>query len=645
MKKLISLAGSLSLVFLVGVSACGSPAPATARPTVPIPTEIPTGIPADETPIPPDEAADIIFHNGNVITIETAQPLAEAVAVRGGLIQAVGSDDEVLALQGPDTVLVDLQGKTLMPGFIEGHTHLLAFSDRMGKTVAEAQEAAIEYGITTVSEMWADENFVNQMLQIEQEGGLRLRVNLFPHYNEGNLENMVSPWVANWFPAHAPILDPGSRLRIPGIKIFVDGDFTPARGCWALSEPYLAAGLANLPCGSEYGDLYWPDQNELNQVVAQAQAAGYRVSFHAMGDQAIQAALDAIEFALAGQSNDLYRHMIQHSSMLRPDQMERYVNLGVISSVRGYADLCDPDGGLLSFGPDRRVWYANRYLLLNLNMHAFIESDFAWTAGASDRFANRTMDPFVNLHGIVTLDYVAPDGTVCPAADWVLSDGTTIERALQMYTIDPAYAISMEDYIGSIKPGKFADLIVLSGNPLGVDSAGLLDLRVWMTMINGALEYCADGAQAYCPAVDQAVVPADTPVPLAGQVAQVTWDCDMHEGSPIHVSAADSLQTTFKWAALTTDQVNDYMAALQVFIQVDGVSVPSAISHGEIEPVEGRDLVYVQSTFDVGMLSPGSHEICTTLTFTQPITDGGDWFGPGTQHDSLEGVCTVVSEP
>jgi hypothetical protein len=214
-----------------------------------------------------------------------------------------------------------------------------------------------------------------------------------------------------------------------------------------------------------------------------------------------------------------------------------------------------------------------------------------------------------------------------------------------MYTIDPAYAISMEDYIGSIKPGKFADLIVLSGNPLEVEHAGLLDLHVWMTMINGALEYCADGAQAYCPAVDQAVVPADTPAPSAGQVAQVTWDCDMHEGSPIHASAADSLQITFKWAALTTDQVNDYMAALQASIQVDGVNIPSSISHGEIEPVEGRDLVYVQSTFDVGMLSPGSHEIRTTLTFTQPITDGGDWFGPGTEHDSLQGVCTVVSEP
>ena len=118
----------------------------------------------------------------------------------------------------------------------------------------------------------------------------------------------------------------------------------------------LDAGI----CGSDRGDLYW-SQDELNQVVSEAQNAGYRVAFHAMGDQAIETALNAIEFALNGQPNELHRHQIQHNSLARPDQFPRYENLDVLVSVRGFVDFCDPQLGMATFGPDRQTWYANRY--------------------------------------------------------------------------------------------------------------------------------------------------------------------------------------------------------------------------------------------------------------------------------------------
>ncbi|MEW6094120.1 MAG: amidohydrolase family protein, partial [Chloroflexota bacterium] len=452
--------------------------------------------------LPPAEPADIIFHTGEIITIEETQPLAEAIAIRNGLIQAVGTNEEVLALQGAGTQVIDLQGRTMMPGFIDGHTHILAFPDRMGRSLDEAQETALRYGFTTVNEMWADEGYLSRLMQAEQEGSLQLRVNVFASYNDGILDdNRRRVMLETWYPEHAPILDPERFLRIPGIKIFMDGDnWTPARGCWALSDPFMpnAPALTSGVCGSDRGDLYW-SQEELNQAVLQAQTAGYRVAFHAMGDGAIETALNAIEYALAGQPNENYRHQIEHNSLARPDQVPRYEALDVLASVRGYGGFCDLSFLLPTFGPDRQAWYANRYALAGSDIHAYIETDFGWTVDPDDRFSQRSLDPIMQLFGIVTHRYVAEDGSICEPDPLVAAFAISVERALQMLTIEPAYAVSMEDYIGSLEPGKYADLILLSGNPLSVNPDEIMDLQVWMTMVAGEVKYCAAGHETLCP--------------------------------------------------------------------------------------------------------------------------------------------------
>jgi len=68
--------------------------------------------------------AELILHNGNIITIDDSQPKAEAVAIAGGRLFAVGSDDDVLNLATARTRRIDLEGKTVVPGFIDAHTHL-----------------------------------------------------------------------------------------------------------------------------------------------------------------------------------------------------------------------------------------------------------------------------------------------------------------------------------------------------------------------------------------------------------------------------------------------------------------------------------------------------------------------------------------
>ena len=71
--------------------------------------------------------ADVIYHGGDIITVDDANPSAEAVAVADGLIVAVGSSAEVMSLKGPETTVIDLAGRTMVPGFIDGHAHLGGF--------------------------------------------------------------------------------------------------------------------------------------------------------------------------------------------------------------------------------------------------------------------------------------------------------------------------------------------------------------------------------------------------------------------------------------------------------------------------------------------------------------------------------------
>lgn len=79
--------------------------------------------------------ADLILHNARVLTMDSTQPRANAVAVLGTCIMMVGSDAEVMSLSGPQTRVIDAAGATLLPGFVESHVHL--FSGAYGQTLLQ----------------------------------------------------------------------------------------------------------------------------------------------------------------------------------------------------------------------------------------------------------------------------------------------------------------------------------------------------------------------------------------------------------------------------------------------------------------------------------------------------------------------------
>ena len=83
--------------------------------------------------------ADLFFFGGNIITMDENNPSAEALAVKGDIIQAVGKFDEVLALTGPTTEFIYLNHQTLLPGFIEPHQHAIMMVNNRAVNITEMQ--------------------------------------------------------------------------------------------------------------------------------------------------------------------------------------------------------------------------------------------------------------------------------------------------------------------------------------------------------------------------------------------------------------------------------------------------------------------------------------------------------------------------
>lgn len=434
------------------------------------------------------EGPSFIFINGQVVTVEPTIPTAEALMVQGARIRAVGSNAMAHSARTPGTAVIDLEGRALVPGFIDGHTHLLAQRPE-DKTLGDAIDVALRYGVTTIQELSVREWLLDELFDAERQDRLHMRVNAYPAYNAAFPDDEGRTVILEqWFPARGPILEVDRMLRIPGIKIFADWV-----GCPALTEPYPEE-VRNSPdfaCRSDRGDPYF-SQEELNRVVAAAQDMGFRVVIHALGDRAIDMVLNAVEQSLDGASNKQYRHQIHHNSILRPDQFPRYSDLRMLTSVRGYLPTCWQEDPKTWLGLDRYEWYYNRYALPGLKqVHAFNEGDFAWTFDPDDKTGFRPINPLLSLYGLVTRKQLQEDGTTCDPNPTVARHRITAEQALRMVTIEGAYAVSMEKEIGSLKPGKYADLVVLSANPLTVAPDEIKDIEALLTMVNGRVEYCA----------------------------------------------------------------------------------------------------------------------------------------------------------
>ena len=441
--------------------------------------------PAPRPPAPP-----IIFHNGIILTMEKDMPLAQAIAIQDEKIVAVGDNAFILALQTLETQVIDLNGRTLMPGFVDAHTHVLNDARSQDKSLDQAQMLALQNGITTLGDLYVDQSFLRDIQRFNAAGQLRVRTSLYLVYN-GPCGQQIGTWYKNYPPTRAP----GEMLRIGGVKIFTDGG---SCGQVALSFEHADQGQ---------GDL-WMTQDELNKAVAEAQAAGYQVAIHAIGDRAVEQAQNAIAFALDGQPNT-YRHRMEHVSVLRPEQVARFGELGIVPVLPGQYPSCTPFGPPLPEAYGKWEWPWAELRAKNPVLPIAWHSDYPFWS----------INPFVHLYGFVTRNDVYQHYT-CKPQDWLQDDVLTVEQALSIMAIESAYALFREMEVGSLRPGKYADLIVISENPLTVEAEQLRRLSVSATLVGGRFEYCAGSGRDLCPGYVSRI---PTPLPDLRPPVPIRW--------------------------------------------------------------------------------------------------------------------------
>lgn len=419
-----------------------------------------------------DEAStdrgELVFYNGTIVTMDDGLPEAEAVLVRDGMIAAVGGDEEILALSSDDASFIDLYGKTLLPGFIDTHSHWLNDHDSYG-TMEESIELAVRQGWTTITEMFTTPELIREIGQIAERGGVKSRVNLYLrlswHYQR---------WT-DWYREYSPGQMLSPRVRVVGVKMFADGDY--ASGTAAMNEPWVNAVDGR-------GSLYF-SQDELNGLVERLDEEGYPIAIHAIGDRAVDQVLDAYEHVLQNGAPNRLRHRVEHIMFLTDDQIRRIAEDGIVASFQfqwAGSDWYQYYEGY--FGSERMKRLSRWRDLLDSGAACVANTDFP------NCFSFNTA-----MQGIsVSVTRVGPEWG-SPVQDLIAKQRITVEEALRLITIDAAYATFQERMTGSITPGKYADVVVLTENPLTVDPGDLLKIKVWMTVVGGRIEYLRDGSE------------------------------------------------------------------------------------------------------------------------------------------------------
>lgn len=531
---------------------------------------------------------DLILLNGCFITLDPRRPAAQSLAIAGSRIVALGKDSDIRPLAGKSTRIIDLEGRTVMPGMMDSHIHFFDWSlGRKGLNLADAldykamlaqvAETArnLQPGEWLVGQGWNEADWPDPRLPAladldaaapgnpavlwrcdlhlaavnskamglagidrntpdppdgvigrdasgKPDGILReAAVNLVKAIITPPAEDAVFDIMAQGISAlhslgitaiedvklmddpnaalamrtwqrlrDADRLDlrcwvsiPGEqrqaaqalglrtglgddRLRIGHLKYFADGGMG-ARTAWML-EPYLDANMG----------MPTLDMAEFQEAVIAADRAGLSVMVHAIGDRTNQEVVNVFDTVVRHRTPDadqpIIPHRVEHVQMIQPQDAARLQPLGIAACLQPANMVLDIQMIDRCLGDRGRFTYPFRWIL-----DAGIQTLFSSDAPVCDP------NPFVGIHAAVTRQ--RRDRT--PAGGWHPQHRVSVESALRAYTLTPAEYYGLGHELGSLAPGKRADMAVLDQNILTIDPANIIDTQVEMTIFDGRIVY------------------------------------------------------------------------------------------------------------------------------------------------------------
>lgn len=532
-------------------------------------------------------AGDIIFKGGTILTMNDKAPRAEAIAIRGNKILAVGKLDDVQSAIGSGAQVVDLQGRTLMPGLIDPHMHFVftAFEDwidvspittpdyatvwsKLQKGVADAKpgewvraqqfDASItrDAKIPTIAEL--DALAPNNPFFMQESNGHIAYANSaafkaagitretpdpsgarFVKDADGSLTGrleemaaqqeflgvMPSPTAADMIGRVQRFLDHASSVgctmlhdcgigimagaqdlkildavlgegkapvRYRGMLVSTIMDewekegIKPGRG----NDLFRVDGIKAWADGSNQAQTGYQRENylgtdargalnysfeQVTEVIRRAHEGGWQVGVHANGDAAIDMVLDAYEAVLGKSSNSDLRHRIEHCSVFHPEQMVRMKDMGLSPSfLIGHVRWWGKAFRDRLLGPERARFYDPCASALAAGLKISLHSDWNVTPIEPLSYVEDAVTRVMNEGG----DVFFPEERI------------PVDAALRAVTIDAAWQCHMEDQIGSLETGKFADFAILEEDPTAPD-VKIGKIKVSETWMDGTRRYTA----------------------------------------------------------------------------------------------------------------------------------------------------------
>jgi predicted amidohydrolase YtcJ len=324
-----------------------------------------------------------------------------------------------------------------------------------------ALKEAARVGVTSIQ----DNSSVDALptyLELRQKGELTARMSVW-RYAASALEPLKQAGVRTGLG--------DDWVRLGALKILSDGSM--GAGTAAFFEPY-----ADDPKTS---GLLLHTVPDLERMIREADAAGFQLAVHAIGDRANSLVLDAFEKAAHANGPRDRRFRIEHAQVVKKADLPRYKALGVIASIQPSHCIDDMRWAEKRIG---RARSADAY-----NFRSFVAAGIPVAFG-TDWFVE-PLDPRLGLYAAVTREF--PEGG--PPGGWFPEEKITLEDALDLYTRGSAYAEGTEGVKGTLEPGRLADLVVFAADLFRMPPRQILATPVDLTVAGGRVVFEREGAR------------------------------------------------------------------------------------------------------------------------------------------------------